>query len=77
VGDSLLVLLNAASSAVPFVLPAHRAGTRWIAVFDTARNGAPRAVNQLERGGRPYDLQPHSVAVFRLAVAGDRRTERA
>jgi glycogen operon protein len=76
-GETLLVLLNAGSAAVPFVLPAHRAGTRWIAVFDTARNGAPRVMNHLERGGRPYDLQPHSMAVFRLAVAGDRRTERS
>jgi glycogen operon protein len=75
-GENLLVLLNAGSSDVPFVLPAHRAGTRWIIVFDTARNGAVRGRKHIERGGRTYDLQPHSMAVFRLAVHADRRDER-
>jgi glycogen operon protein len=74
VGETLLVLLNAHSKAVPFVLPAHRAGTRWIMIFDTARNSA-RPQNHLERGGRAYDLQARSLAVFRLAAKGERRDE--
>jgi len=75
-GETLLILLNAHSEAVPFVLPAHRAGTRWIVAFDTARDGE-RPPNHLERGGRTYDLQAHSLAVFRLASQGQRRDERA
>jgi glycogen operon protein len=75
-GETLLILLNAHAEAVPFVLPAHRRGTRWIIVFDTARDGA-RPRNHLERGGRTYDLQAHSLAVFRLASQSERRDERA
>jgi glycogen operon protein len=74
-GDTLLVLLNGWSDTVPFVLPAHRAGTRWIMVFDTARNGQP-ARKQVGRGGRTYDLEAHSMAVFRLADQPERRTDR-
>jgi glycogen operon protein len=67
VGETLLILLNAHFETVPFVLPAHRVGTRWIVVFDTARNG-DRSRNHLQRGGRTYDLQARSVAVFRLGL---------
>jgi glycogen operon protein len=74
VDDTLLILLNAHHEAVPFVLPAHRAGTRWIMVLDTARDGE-RTRNHLERGGRTYDLPAHSLAVFRLASQGERRDE--
>jgi glycogen operon protein len=72
--ETLLVLLNAHHETVPFVLPAHRAGTRWIMVLDTARDGE-RPRNHLERGGRAYDLQARSFAVFRLAAQGERRDE--
>jgi glycogen operon protein len=75
VGETLLILLNAHFEALPFVLPAHRASTRWIVVFDTARDGE-RARNHRERGGRTYDLQAHSLAVFCLASRGERRDER-
>jgi glycogen operon protein len=75
VGETLLILLNAHFEALPFVLPAHRASTRWIVVFDTARDGE-RPRNHLERGGRTYDLQAHSLAVFCLASRGERRDER-
>ncbi len=70
--ESLLVLLSAHSEPVPFVLPAHRPGTRWLMVFDTACNGERRP-NPLSRGGRTYDLQAHSAAIFRLASKGERR----
>jgi glycogen operon protein len=76
VGDTLLILLSAHSETVPFVLPAHRAGTRWIVAFDTARDGG-RRLTPLGRGGRTYALQAHSVVVFRLASQGERRDERA
>jgi glycogen operon protein len=74
-GESLLVLLSAHSEAVPFVLPAHRPGTRWLVVFDTARDGE-RHPRPLGRGGHTYDLQAHSLVVFRLASQGERREER-
>jgi glycogen operon protein len=75
-GETLLVLLNAWSNTVPFVLPAHRAGTRWIMAFDTARNGQPSR-KQVGRGGRTYDLEAHSMAVFRLADQPERRNDRS
>jgi glycogen operon protein len=71
-GDNLLVLLSAHTEPVPFVLPAHRPGTRWIVVFDTARDGERRP-RPLGRGGRTYDLQEHSLVVFRLASQPERR----
>jgi glycogen operon protein len=74
-GESLLILLSAHSAAVPFVLPAHRPGTRWIVSFDTARDGE-RHPRPLGRGGRTYDLQAHSLVGFRLASHNERREER-
>jgi glycogen operon protein len=68
VGDSLLYLLNAAPTAVEFMLPAFVAAPRWEAIIDTfsaAREG------HILAGGRPYPLGDRSVAVF-LLVARDR-----
>jgi glycogen operon protein len=64
-GDTLLILLNAHHEAVPFVLPAHKKGTRWERILDTSDGAASRS-KRLAKGGRTYRLQEHSLAVFRL-----------
>jgi isoamylase len=65
VGDTFLVLANAHHDAVPFVLPAHEARTRWESVLDTQAWEAldpPRTY----RAGEHYDLAGRSLAVLRL-----------
>jgi isoamylase len=66
-GDTLLLLLNAHHEAVPFVLPAHKKGTRWELTLDTA-DGRKGKGKRLARGGRTYDLRERSLALFRLAI---------
>lgn len=71
VGDTLLYLLNAAPTAVEFMLPALVAEPRWEAMIDTfsaAREG------RIFDGGRPYPLGDRSVAVLRLAARDGRST---
>ena len=71
-GDTLLILLNAHHEAVPFILPAHKKDTRWGLTLDTAAE-KPEKGKRLARGGRTYNLQERSLAVFRL-VSQERRT---
>jgi isoamylase len=66
-GDTLLILLNAHHEAVPFILPAHKKGTRWELTLDTA-DGKKGKGKRLARGGHTYDLRERSLALFRLAV---------
>ncbi|HEY5594721.1 MAG TPA: glycogen debranching protein GlgX, partial [Nitrospiria bacterium] len=72
IGDTLLILLNAHHEAVPFVLPAHKKGTRWELTLDT-EIGKTKKGRRLARGGRTYDLRGRSLAVFRL-VSRDARS---
>jgi glycogen operon protein len=61
VGDTLLYLLNAAPTAVPFRLPDFQGGSRWeclIDTFDESQQG--RVFN----GGGDYPLADRSVSVF-------------
>ncbi len=64
-GDTLFMMLNAHHEPVPFVLPAHKKGTRWTLILDTAMDDNGRHP-WTARGGRTYDLQSRSIAVFRL-----------
>jgi isoamylase len=66
VGDTLLILLNAHSEPMPFVLPAHRSRLRWELILDTREATGGRRHPLLRGGGRPYDLESHSLALFRL-----------
>ncbi|HEX6623319.1 MAG TPA: glycogen debranching protein GlgX [Pyrinomonadaceae bacterium] len=64
-GDTLLILMNAAPAPARFVLPAHRPRVRWELVLDTREpTGKPRRPLLL-RGGS-YELEPRSMALFRL-----------
>jgi len=75
VGDTLLILLNAHHEPVPFVLPAHKKGTRWELTLDTAEGKAGKG-KRLARGGRTFDLRERSLAIFRLAVQETKPSDR-
>ena len=63
VDDTLLLLLNAQTGAVPFTLPGAPADGAWVTVVDTARpSEAPRRF----RGADAYPLEPRSLVVLRL-----------
>jgi len=72
-GETLLILLSAHHESIPFVLPAHKKGTRWSLILDTAFEDHQR-VSGMARGGRTYTLHGRSLAVFCLATG--RRTKR-
>jgi isoamylase len=60
-GETLLLLLNASTAHVAFVLP-HTPTTRWDVLVDTADpEGPARAIE----GGTAWTLVAHSMAVFR------------
>ncbi|MDA8029199.1 MAG: glycogen debranching protein GlgX [Nitrospiraceae bacterium] len=67
-GETLLILFNAHYESVSFVLPAHRKGAHWSLQFDTADPSAglrpPRKA--FFRGGRTYETQGRSLALFVL-----------
>lgn len=73
--DTLLILLNAHSEQVPFVLPAHRDRIALELLFDTERQllspetGVPVAVKDadavIRKGGEEYIMEGRSLAVFR------------
>jgi isoamylase len=71
-GDTLMVLLNAHTGRVPFVLPAPGGTLRWQRVFDTFD---PHARSATFRQGARYPLQGRSVAVLK-AVAPVRERRR-
>ena len=70
-GDTLMVLLNAHTGRVPFVLPAPGGNLRWQRVFDTFD---PHARSASFKQGARYPLQGRSVAMLKtVAPVRDRR----
>ncbi len=64
VGDTLLMMLNAGTGTVPFVLPAVSPAERWESMLDTADPwAAPRRLH----GGDLYDLHAQSLALLKLS----------
>ena len=63
VGDTLLLLLNAAEQPIAFTLPMTAPEERWETLIDTADPWAP--ARRLRAGGR-YELLPRSMAVLKL-----------
>jgi glycogen operon protein len=63
-GDTLLILLSAASETVTFTLPAHPDGNAWEVLIDTARPGGS---GRRLAPGEGVNLIAHSAAVLRLA----------
>jgi glycogen operon protein len=64
VGDTLLLLLNAGSAPIPFVLPATSPLERWETLIDTAD---PWTSGRRLRAGDRYHLVSHSMAALRLS----------
>jgi glycogen operon protein len=60
-GDTLLYLLNASDTVIPFMLPSFVKQPRWETVLDTFDD---RRVGEVHRGAVSYALAPHSLAVF-------------
>ncbi len=63
IGDTLLLLLNAADQPIVFTLPMTAPEERWETLIDTADPWAPS--RRLRAGGR-YELLPQSMAVLKL-----------
>ena len=68
VGDTIVYLLNAWSSHVPFTLPSFIEHHGWEILLDTFDD---RREGQVFEGGSTYPLAEHSLAVFRLRHAGE------
>ena len=68
VGDTIVYLLNAWSSSVPFTLPSFVEHDGWETLLDTFDN---RREGQVFEGGSTYPLAEHSLAVFRLRRADE------
>jgi glycogen operon protein len=64
--DTFLILVNGFWEPVPFVLPAHKRGVRWVPLLDT-RDAEPPRRPRPRRGGTTHELESRSLAVFRLA----------
>jgi glycogen operon protein len=75
VDDTLLILLNAHDTPLPFTLPAHKRGVRWQQLLDTDAKGvSPKYVTVL-KGGERYEVEARSVRVLRLRPAGSTRRD--
>ena len=75
VDDTLLILLNAQHTPLPFTLPAHKPGVRWQQLLDTdARGASPKQVTVM-KGGEQYEIEARSVRVLRLRPAGSTRRD--
>jgi glycogen operon protein len=55
--------MNAHHEPMPFTLPALASGTRWLAVFDTARDGGVKSQGRYQASGE-YPLEGRSVVVL-------------
>ncbi len=73
IDDTLLILLNADSDAVSFVLPPHQPDQYWEKFLDTMER-LPHP-EPLLRDGRRYALQPHSLAIFTLRPRQSRASQ--
>jgi glycogen operon protein len=62
--DTFLILLNADDLALPFVLPNHQPHIEWEVVLDT-RDWDLVPAERLYKGGEPYPLEGHTLAVLR------------
>lgn len=61
-GKTLLILINAHHEQIPFILPAHKRGTRWEPLVDTSVVEPYGMV----RGGTAYPLEGRSLTVLCL-----------
>jgi glycogen operon protein len=64
IGDSLLILLNAANRAVDFLLPRPPLDRPWTLVLDTNQPAEPEDPPEY-RGGTRYRLAPRAIAILK------------
>ncbi|MBX3324870.1 MAG: glycogen debranching protein GlgX [Nitrospira sp.] len=66
IDDTLLILLNAHHTPLPFTLPAHKRGVRWRPLLDTSASSFHPKKVRLIKGGEPYEIEARSLAVLQL-----------
>lgn len=66
--DTMLLILNAGPTAVPFRMPAVRGTSQWRCLLDTAQPQRPAGELLLETGG-DFQIEPWAVTVFALVLA--------
>ena len=62
-GDTVLILMNASSEDIRFILPETRVGHSWDLCLDTTD---PKRISQKYEGNNEYELKSRSGAVFIL-----------
>jgi glycogen operon protein len=67
-GETLLILVNAHHEQIPFILPAHKRGTRWEPLVDTS----VQKPHGMVRGGTAYPLEGRSLTVLCLIPKRDK-----
>jgi glycogen operon protein len=75
VDDTLLILLNAQSKAVSFALPTFQPNMRWETVMDTREPTGRRTYKLMKEGETSYEVEAHSLALFRLRSVEEAREE--
>ncbi len=68
-GKTLLILMNAHTMQLPFVLPNHRKNLRWTLILDTVQE-EPGKENLTMKGGDVFLLESYSLAVFQVGQNG-------
>lgn len=66
IDDTLLILLNAHHTPLPFTLPAHKRGVRWRPLLDTSASSFHLKKVRPIKGGEPYEIEARSLAVLQL-----------
>ena len=67
VDDTLLILLNAHHTPLPFTLPAHKRGVRWQPILDTSVAASRKKSVAILKGGTGFELETRSIAVLRVS----------
>lgn len=64
-GKTLLILMNASTIEIPFLLPAHHETVRWKMLINTVDEVSTRR-SPTKKGGDIFPLMAHSLVVFQL-----------
>jgi len=67
IDDTLLILLNAHHTPLPFTLPAHKHSVHWQPILDTAVTAVSEKLVTTLKGGEQYEMEARSIAILRLS----------